>query len=261
MGIHRYPLARVQPPCVIATHRKPSLASGKFGGNWAKIGRPGVVEGVVHGRRGPHAPTNGLAVSLGSRGTQASPSQHVYCRPGRHIHLPVPAWGRRTSGTAGHQSRATETARYGAPCGGRDPRPLTTPVIGQVGSWGFHNNPPSRVNPPRSIATHQKPSLGSGKFGGKRAKIGRPGVVEGVVHGRRGPHTPTTGLAVSPGSRGTQANPSQHVYCRPGRHIHLPVPWGRRASRRPVANLGPLRPRGTVHHAVGETHARLQRPS
>ena len=30
---------------------------------------------------------------------------------------------------------------------------------------------------------------------------------------------------------------------------------------RPVANLGPLRPCGTVHHAVGETHARLQRPS
>ena len=110
----------------------------------------------MHGRRGPHTPTNGLAASPGSRGTQANPSQHVYCRHGRpNQHLPVP-WGRRTSGTAGRQSWATETARYGAPCGGRDPRPLTTPVIGQVGSGGIHNNPPSRVYPPRSIATHHK---------------------------------------------------------------------------------------------------------
>ena len=214
----------------------------------------------MRGHGGPHTPTNGLAVSPGSRGTQANPSQHVYCRPGRHTHLPVP-WGRRTSGTAGRQSRATETARYGAPCGRRDPRPLTTPVIGQVGSWGIHNNPPSRVNPPRSIATHQKPSLGSGKFGGKRGQIRHTRVVEGVVHGRRGPHTPTNGIAVSPGSMGTQANPSQHVYCCHGRPNHLPVPWGRPTSgTAPPSNLGPLSPHGMMHRAIGGTHSRIRWP-
>ena len=182
------------------------------------------------GRGAPHTPTNGLAVSPGIIRSQASPSPHAYCRHGRHIHLPVP-WGRPTSWAAGRQSWATEPARYDAPCNRREPARLHTMAVeGQEGSWGIHQYPFADVQPRRSIATHRKPQLGSGKFGGKRAEIGRPGVVEGVMHGPGGPHAPTNGLAVSPGSRGTQANPSQHVYCLPGRPGRLSVPWGRPTS-------------------------------
>ena len=208
---------------------KPSLGSGKFGGNQAKIGRPGVVKGVVHGRRGPHTPTNGLAASPGSRGTQANPSQHAHCRHGRPNHLPVP-WGRRTSGTASRQSQATEPARYDAPVRPEGPTVASNGRGWVVGDPGASTRPLITRGTPRSIATPQNSSLASGKFGGNQAKIGRPGVVEGVVRGHGGPHTPTNGIAVSPGSMGTQANPSQHVYCRHGRPNHLPVPWGRRTS-------------------------------
>ena len=125
----------------------------------------------------------------------------------------------------------------------------------------IHRYPLSRVQPPRSIATHRKPSLASGKFGGNWAKIGRPGVVEGAMDGREAPHTPTNGLGVSPGYMRTQANPPRHVYRRPGRHIHLPVPWTRQTSGAAGRqNLGPLSPRGMMRHAKGETHACLRWP-
>ena len=56
----------------------------------------------------------------------------------------------------------------------------------QVGDPGAStNNPPSRVESlPVPLPHPQNSSLGSGKFGGNQAKIGRPGVVKGVVHGR-----------------------------------------------------------------------------
>ena len=186
------------------------------------------------GRGAPHTPTNGLAVSPGIIRSQASPSPHAYCRHGQHIHIPVP-WGRPTSWAAGRQSWATEPARYDAPCNRRGPRLHTMAVGGQEGSWGIHRYTLARAQPHRFIATHRKPQLGSGKFGEIGPKSGTQMRVEGVMPGRGAPHTPTNGLAVSPGIIRSQANPSQHAYCRHGRHIHLPVPWGRQTSVGSVA--------------------------
>ena len=107
---------------------------------------------------------------------------------------------------------------------------ITTPMAGQVGSWGIQQDPSSRVEPPRSIATHQKPQLGSAKFGAKQPKSSTRGRFEGVMHGHEAPHTPTNGLAVSPGIIRSRPHPPRHVYCGHGRPSHLPVPWGRRTS-------------------------------
>ena len=71
---------------------------------------------------------------------------------------PVP-WGRRTSGTAGHQIWRLQTIRDGAPCNGRDPCPHQMPMAGQVGSWGIHQDHLSLVKPPRSITTHLPKTL------------------------------------------------------------------------------------------------------
>ena len=183
----------------------------------------------MHGHEAPHTPTNGLAVSPGIIRSRPHPPRHVYCGHGRPSHLPVP-WGRRTSGTAGHQFWRLQTIRNGAPCNRRDPRPHQMPMAGQVGSWGIQQDPSSRVEPPRSIATHQKPQLGSAKFGAKQPKSSTRGRFEGVMHGHEAPHTPTNGLAVSPGIMRSWDNPPRHVYCGHGRPSHLPLPWGRRTS-------------------------------
>ena len=136
--------------------------------------------------------------------------------------------GRRTFQAAGRQSRATEPARYDAPCNRRDPCSPTMALGGQEGSWGIHRYTLARVQPPRSITTPPKPQLGSGKFGENGPKLGTQERVEGAVDGRGAPHTPTNGLAVSPGFLRSQAHPLRHACCCHGRLIHLTVPWGRR---------------------------------
>ena len=145
--------------------------------------------------------------------------------------LPCHGEGKLPRRPAANQSRVTEPARYDAPCNRKDPCSHRMAVGGQEGSWGIHRYTLAHVQPPRSIATPQRPSLGSAKFGENGPKSGTQERVEGVLDSCGAPHTPTNGLAVSPGFIRSQANPSRHACCCHGRHIHLTVPWGRQTSQ------------------------------
>ena len=134
------------------------------------------------------------------------------------------------------------------------------PMAGQVGSWGIQQYPSSCVEPPRSIATHQKPQLGSAKFGAKQHKSSTRGRFEGVMHGQEAPHTPTNGLAVSPGILRSRPPPSRQVYCSLADPATFPCHGEGELPARPVTNFGACRRYATVHHAIGGTHARIKCP-
>ena len=126
------------------------------------------------------------------------------------------------------------------------------------------NNPPSRVEslPVPCPHTPKTPRSEVANLGGNQAKIGRPGVVKGVVHGRTEDPTHRQMALQRPQGPGArrQTRPNMCTAAMAG-PTTFPCHGEGELPGRPVAiNLRSLILHGTVHHAVGETHARLQRP-
>ena len=201
----------------------------------------------MHGHEAPHTPTNGLAVSPGIIRSRANAPRHVYCGHGRPSHLPVPR-GRRTYIRLGRSPQfwRLQTIRNGAPCNRRDPHSPTMAVGGQEGSWGIHRYPLPHVQPHRSMATHQKPQLGSGKIWRRNwAEIGDATEGRGCdARPRSTPHTyewpcsvprdhPLTGKPIAACVLPPMADTSRGFFSTPSRATR-----GRQTFRgQPVANL------------------------